>query len=153
MTATKVRRKKVTTKRAGKTEQNAQQETESKSETPIQPTASNGLQPSTLSGDTPDAAEATTEQPGDNPPPPDEKKQRGNNRPKVADNDVKLQIRVSPEVAEILGKAAAARRCPLSNYCAILLTDWALESDATPRLSPEEQAKAEAIYKAMFGDK
>lgn len=106
-------------------------------ETALPATASNELKPSPMGGD---SAETSG-------------KRRGNNRERTADNDIKLQIRVSPEVAEILGKAAAARRCPLSNYCAILLTDWALESDATPRLSPEEQAKAEAIYKAMFPDK
>jgi hypothetical protein len=127
-TNTKVQGKKVTTKK-----------------TPLPVTASNALKPSTMTGGNKGKS--------DNPPPvekPDEKK-RGNNRPKVAENDVKLQIRVSPEVAEILARAAAVRRCPLGNYCSVLLTDIALEADATPVMSKAQEREADAGYKTMFG--
>ena len=52
------------------------------------------------------------------------KRGRGNNREKIADGDIRLQIRVSPKVGQILMAAAEMRRCPVGNYAAALLTEW-----------------------------
>ena len=52
------------------------------------------------------------------------KRGRGNNREKIADGDIRLQIRVSPKVGQILIAAAEMRRCPVGNYAAALLTEW-----------------------------
>ena len=80
-------------------------------------------------------------------------KRRGNSRERVADHDVKLQIRVSPEVARTLTWLAAKRRCPLSNYCAILLSEIAFkEEDAVPVLTAKQEAEADAEYDKMGFD-
>ena len=121
------------TKKPGKAEENAQ----SQSENLVKPTASNALKESTMTGKGPETSS----------------KRRGNSRERVADNDVKLQIRVSPRVAAILSEAAAARRCPLSNYCAILLSDIAFkEADAAPALTAKQEAEAAAIAAHMMGE-